>query len=192
MTTSDNTQRWYAAIGKACTLWSDIEWFLENICSALAPFHSHDFENDRVKFVLSQSILHMDIRNRVAFAKVLLNGAMVPTQISTPLEKLLNQIDNEMRSERNRMVHDEWLISEQWAMRSQIKPKIINTQSRTRELTMTTDKRYETIEELEDFTNTLQNAIDQIIKFCIALEAEWKREGPRIAQLQQAAWPNKS
>ncbi len=52
------------------------------------------------------------------------------------LDTTLNEIDNDLRNERNRMVHDFWIKVPQdsTAKRSRFNPRVVNTQSRTKKL----------------------------------------------------------
>lgn len=188
MNESLSTLNGYAAIGKVCARWSDIESFLQMLCNALARFNSHYFENKSADFVLSIAVLHLDVRGRVALAKVLLNGADGMIETGAEIEALLNKIDNDLRLERNRFVHDEWVISPESASRTYIKPKIINTQSRTRELSMATVKNFESIDELEQFAKLLDEIVRQIVAHIRAIDAVWESKEQKIKHLQQAGW----
>ena len=53
------------------------------------------------------------------------------------LLQYINEIDNPIRSERNRMIHDFWIgLDDGTVQRSQLKPKVIKSQAHQRKLVL--------------------------------------------------------
>lgn len=111
MTDSDSTQRNYAAIGRVCAHWSDVEWFCQRISEVTAPFLAVDLGRKDASLVLTVALAHMDIRNKIATAKVFVERAGISRSLRRDVIRVLNRIDNEHRLERNRFIHDEWIVS---------------------------------------------------------------------------------
>jgi hypothetical protein len=120
-----------AQIGRLCTLWSSLEFDIAVFLTVVAPF-----DDPAVKNVLMGS---MDFRSKV---HALLAIGFKKKPYDTWYDDLagaINKIDNELRPERNRMVHDFWYTvpnqsGDEEVNRVQLRPKVVNVQSRTKQL----------------------------------------------------------
>jgi hypothetical protein len=124
-------------IGRLCVLWSGLEWDLTLLLAALSAV-----EDPTSKNVLLGS---MDMREKIPAVLALAFKRQRSERWFDSLSTLLNAIWNELRPERNRMVHDFWMIVPTEANPSQIqrvqfKPSVINTQSRTKQLKLAKSK----------------------------------------------------
>jgi len=185
MTTSDNTQRGYAAIGRVCAHWSDIEWFCQRIVEVTAPFLATDFERDYVRHPLTIVLSHMDGRNRVATAKVFVEMSVLKSATKKKVTAALNRIDNELRPERNRYVHDEWIVSRHRAARTTLRPRITKEQARQNSC-IKMETRIFSNEELEAFADTLGAAVSELLNLGNEIEAEYAVAAPSLKSSEQA------
>jgi hypothetical protein len=115
-------------IGKVCVAWSylelDLTLFLHDLCG---------ISNAQVNNVLLGII---DLREKIK-ALTALGFAMRPNdEWYALLSKSLNYIDSDLRPKRNRLVHDFWVNMPDFTtiLRMQFVQKIVNVQSRTKEL----------------------------------------------------------
>jgi len=151
-----------AAIGRSCYWWSSIEIELQELCSNLARFIDRSFEREEVWEVIAISLSHMDIRQRIAVAKALAANGVDP-DLYDSLERLLNRIDNELRAERNRYIHDQWTVLDETIIRRRQGAKVIRPQSRTLEVRHSYDRAYASIDEVNDFAERLATALSEVL-----------------------------
>ena len=157
-----------AAIGQTCYWWSRIEHLVHDLCLHLASCLSVDFDQSVTRVPLHIALTNMDLRQRIATAKALASQA--PTANATfydRLERLMNRVDNELRNERNRYVHDLWAIGddEKTIERFQQRTIVTRPQSRQRELSIGTTKPYASLVEVEAFVLQLEQAYHDICDF---------------------------
>lgn len=109
----------------------------------------------------------MGIRERIATAKAF--ASQTPTaapDFYARLEALLNRLDNELRTERNRYVHDLWMANEAGPgfVRLQQRTIVSRPQSRKLDLQIGTRKTFGTIEEIEAFVKQLEDTYYDLVK----------------------------
>ncbi|MEQ9247644.1 MAG: hypothetical protein RLO21_16835, partial [Nitratireductor sp.] len=116
--------------------------------------------------ILHLTLASLDIRGKIVTAKALAHQI---DEIDSPgfydrVEELLNYVDNELRPERNRYVHDNWSIAGSAAMRMRLAPKITRPQARQRDLTMWSGRRYPSITAALAFVKNLQLADGDLVQ----------------------------
>ena len=155
-----------AAIGQTCYWWSTLEHLVHDICLHLASCLSVDFEKSVTHAPLHIALTNMDIRARIATAKAFASQA--PTANATfynRVEKLLNCLDNDLRSERNRYVHDLWMVGDdnRTVERFWQKTVVSRPQARKLELQIGTTKPFESVEEVEAFVGRLEQMYHDLV-----------------------------
>lgn len=183
MTTSN--QRSYAAIGRVCVNWSDIEYQCQRIAEVTAPLLAVDCARPDVGLVLSVALAHMDVRNKIATAKVFLEQSSLPAALTRSVVKLLDRVDNDYRLERNRFVHDEWVVSKERSARSTLRPKIVKPQARQSRLLLGQTKMM-SIDQMEEFADTLGDALHELAELGDCIEGHFLE----VAPVLQAARDN--
>lgn len=168
MAADDIIQRIEAAIGQVCCRWSIIEHLVHDLCLHLASCLSVDFARSETRVPLHIALTNMDMRQRIAAAKAFASQA--PTANANfydRLEAALNRVDNELRLERNRYVHDLWSIGDDQKTIERFQQRTIVTrpQSRQRELSIGTTKPYASVEEVEAFVVKLEEAFYELCRF---------------------------
>lgn len=158
MTSDLIIQRIDIAIGQTCYWWSRIEYLVHDLCLHLAHCLSLDFERSETIVPLHIALSNMELRQRIATAKAFASQA--PTAEKTfydRFERVLNRVDNELRTERNRYVHDYWDIGDDQTTIERFQQRTIVTrpQSRQRELQIGTSKTYASAQEVERFVDEL-------------------------------------
>ena len=156
-----------AAIGRTCYWWSALEHLVHDICLHLASCLSVDFEKSINRTPLHIALSNMDIRDRIATAKAFASQA--PTANKTfynRFEKLLNRLDNELRIERNRYVHDLWMIGDddQTIERFQQRTIVTRPQSHKPEMHIGTKKPFASVEEVEAFTHEIEAVWRELVE----------------------------
>ena len=157
-----------AAVGQTCSWWSSIEHLVHDLCLHLATCISLDFDRDATRAPLHMALSNMDLRQRIATAKAMASQA--PTASATFYDRLasvLNRIDTELRAERNRFVHDLWILDsdDEMIQRFRQRTMITRPQSRQRELLIGTSKSYGSVEEVESFVLLLEAAFRDLCEF---------------------------
>ena len=158
--------RIYLAIGRTCDWWSTIEHLVHDICLHLAECLSTDFSQSVTRLPIHIALSNMDFRERIATAKAFASQA--PTAAAdfySRLESLLNRLDNELRSERNRYIHDLWMANEQGSgfVRFQQRTIVTRPQSRELDLQIGTKKTFGTVEEIEAFVTILEDMYHKLV-----------------------------
>lgn len=184
MTTSN--QRSYAAIGRVCVNWSDIEYQCQRIAEVTAPLLAVDCARSDVGLVLSVALAHMDVRNKIATAKAYLAQSSLPASLLKSVVSLLDRIDNDYRIERNRYVHDEWVVSKERSARSTVRPKIVKPQARQSRLLMGQTKMM-TVEQMEEFADTLGDALHELAELGDCIEGHFLEIAPALRAAREAS-----
>lgn len=115
-------------IGRLCMAWADLETAIGILMvDLLEPAH-----------VAAQMALmtNMDIRDRIATTLPLALVSKPDDRWFSVLQSCLNRINNDIRNERNRMVHDSWVqLRDRTMARFRPNASVIRPQSRTLSLT---------------------------------------------------------
>ncbi|MER8426509.1 hypothetical protein [Mesorhizobium sp. M1403] len=153
-----------SAIGEVCLWWTALEDVILGLSLHLSVFRDASFERDTAWDTLNTVLLGMDFRAKITTAKALAHHVDVEESADfyERLEELLNHIDNTLRTERNRYVHDTWHIDGQSAIRSKIGAVVRKTQSHQRELFLQSDRVFADIAEVRSFVSTLELAYDDL------------------------------
>ncbi|WP_375421816.1 hypothetical protein [uncultured Sphingomonas sp.] len=165
-------------VGRSCYWWGNIEFRLQILCVKLARFNDESLRQVPAWNVLSTVLSHMDARQRIAVAKALAAQSIDPDMYA-PIERLLNTVDNELRSERNRFVHDQWELEEEVIVRRRHGAHVVRPQSRQLTVEQTKDRRYVDLAEVGAFAGRVADALAELI----ALEAE-------LDDLYEEIWPD--
>ncbi|TGP59554.1 hypothetical protein EN868_11215 [Mesorhizobium sp. M2D.F.Ca.ET.225.01.1.1] len=122
-----------AQIGRMCTLWSSLELDVAVFLTIIVSFPDAPSKNALMGLMEFRDKLHALLA--LGFDKKPDDGWY------DELADVINQINNPIRLERNRMVHDFWYsfspeVGDAEIKRVQIKPKVVNVQSRTKRLVL--------------------------------------------------------
>jgi hypothetical protein len=153
-----------AAIGKACFWWIEIERLVRHSTLNLARSLSRAFDDDRPHRILDLAVGTLDMRQKIVVAKAyahLIPGPH-PEDLYDRVEALFNYIDNEVRPERNRYVHDQWGFIDDAAFRLNHSLRIVRPQARKRQLRLHTKREYQQIDLINEFVKNLQYVIDDL------------------------------
>jgi hypothetical protein len=170
MTTSDQHgvyDQIALAIGDACIWWVTIEHVVHDIILHLAVYLDPAFKaTTAARDILHTTLASMDSREKVATAKALAHS--VNTSDSPDFyertEELLNYVDNVLRPERNRYIHDLWEIDGKAIIRLKIGARVIRPRPRKRELQLWTQRTYQSIESIREFVTTLELAYRDLVE----------------------------
>ena len=126
-----------AQIGRLCTLWSSLELDVTVFLTVIVPFPDAPSKNALMGLMAFRDKLHALLA--LGFDKKPDDGWY------DELAEVINNIDNSIRTERNRMVHDFWLsfspeIGKAEIKRVQIRPRVVNVQARTKKLVLADTK----------------------------------------------------
>ena len=97
-------------IGISSLAWREIETQVENLIinssNLLDPILSEDPSN-HLKCIF---LANMNLRNKIKNAKIIVHQGQKKDskKLFATTEKLLNYIDGELRTQRNRFIHDQW------------------------------------------------------------------------------------
>jgi len=117
---------------------------------------------------VSDSITHnVDIRAKLQMSKALGFIKKPSAKWFGDLEKCLNIIDNDLRTKRNRMVHDSWIVSSDAVIKMQKVAQIIKPQSRQTEL-QTRKETPVTSEEIQTVINDLNAQAFELLHLLVA------------------------
>ena len=95
----DTIKLFYEAIGEMCTEWAHLEQWINRLFLAVGNW---DYR-DRLALVMSERIAQ---RDQIAAIKAGVIERCAPGEFLTLILGSLNYVDNQLRTERNRYVHD--------------------------------------------------------------------------------------
>jgi hypothetical protein len=165
-------------IGRSSYWWGNIEYTLQSLCVTLARFSGEELDSEPVWVVLATVLSHMDARQRIAVAKVLAAQGVDPDMYAQ-IDRLLNFIDNDLRNERNRFVHDQWQLETDGIVRRKHGARVTRPQSRQLAIHQATDKKYRDVHEVAEFATRVGDTLMKLVK----LEAE-------LEELHEETWPH--
>jgi hypothetical protein len=146
------------AIGYVCITWAVLEVEVDKLLTMLAPLEFGE---------VSESILgNSNIRDKIKMLKALA-FARKPEGADDwyeDIEKIINLIDGDLRSTRNRYAHDLWVqgvtpdlkVKNFYVVRRTRGPRVVNEQSRKRRLAVFKDVPI-TADEIWQFAETIRN-----------------------------------
>lgn len=146
------------AVGRVCYYWSQIEHLVHDLVLHTASALDPAFDQNRPRHVLHVTLSSMEMRERLVTLKVLLHdagGRLSPT-LYDQTEPLINYLDNVLRPERNRFVHDLWEFGEdgRWS-RVKTGPRVYRPQSHDRATSLFTRREYASVDQITSFAGTL-------------------------------------
>ena len=181
-----------AAIGDVCMWWSNIEHEIHDLVLHLAMCLDPVFEKQGPFDVLHFTLSHMDVRQLIATAKSL--ATHVYDEHSPAFyeraEIILNFVDNDLRPERNRYVHDLWAVEGATISRSRLEPKIHRPQSRTRAFSTYAISRYSDLAAVRSLGDTLEQTYQDLAELDnhIAWLCEQRQASPTFQQPLPEEW----
>ncbi len=120
-----------------------------------------DFSDPNTKTIM---LSQLDMRSKIQALRTLGFAKKISHDWFTELEDTINEIDNEIRTERNRLIHDFWTTipvkDAQEIHLLRINPKLEKPQSRTRALTLSDLKPVKS----EDIANLCAKTINASVK----------------------------
>lgn len=162
--TLDQHDRIALTIGRVCYWWSAIEILTRDMCHHLSAVINRAFLDPAVSSPIYILADNMDMRERVIALKTLACTAL-PLADFNRFESLLNRIDNEIRSERNRFVHDIWNVEENGIYRIKMGTRVQREQAFKVQPKLLSEKTYGSITEVEAFAETVEAAWRQLVNF---------------------------
>jgi hypothetical protein len=151
------------AIGNVCILWATIEEHIHDLILHASVCIDPAFEADAVWDTLHTVVTNMELREKIATAKALIHKVDATGSLYDEAETLLNYIDNDLRLERNRYVHDYWDHEEGVITRVARGAKVKRLPpTGKRELRLSTDRQYEAIEGVNKLVNDLMTTYAQL------------------------------
>lgn len=154
------------AVGDVCLHWVTIEDVINDLISHLAVYIHSDFENPATGDILHITLSQMDVRQKIATSKVLAHHINTPDSPNfyDQTASLLNYLDNTVRPERNRYVHDYWSVEGEEIIRAKFGAKVHRPQSRQRILSMWSERRYKNLDAAQAFIENLGLAYEDLVE----------------------------
>jgi nitrite reductase/ring-hydroxylating ferredoxin subunit len=180
------------AVGEVCVWWRRLEHVVEAVCYVACQFHNTAFEKPEIVMVVGMALSHADIRQKIAATKAIAGGSVMPEKPYATLERLLNRIDNELRVERNRCIHDMWDIEEGKITRTRGGAKIVRPQSHKRELQMEHTTEFASPAEVSKFAETLKEAFIELATFLEEMERGYAQIKPNLESAQRVLEESRS
>lgn len=154
------------ALGDLCLGWSVLEHTVHDICLHYAGAVHHGFDGEEAYDVLHVALAAMDLRQTISVTKAVIHMASSPLspKLYERAEELLNYIDNEMRPERNRFIHDIWSVEDagKGISRHQMGPRVFSPQSRQRAYGTFTARTYADATEAGAFVVAIEHVLTDL------------------------------
>jgi hypothetical protein len=135
------------AIGEVSIWWSGVEGMAHALALRLAQLNHPGLLIEEAQSTLNLILINMGQRQLFAAVKALAFEAS-PDGLFVKLEPVLNELDNVIRPERNRYMHDSWEVAEAGVERTTRSTKIVNNHG-VKELRITERKPYATFQEID-------------------------------------------
>jgi len=168
------------AIGNVCVAWSLIEAHVGILIAHQIRAALRDQVNGMAATIFETMIQNMELRQRTQTAKAIAVG--FSENVFPKVETLMNRIDNELRTERNRYVHDLWLQEGEGLVR--IKPGTFIQYEQARRPVANLERRtlFSGVDEVETFAKTLNQVLGELMELTSefrALTEKRRDEAPR-------------
>ena len=155
-TTNETYDKIANAIGRVSLTWAWIETQLTLLISELSTRIDQRFADDSLRKLLEIVVTNTDLREKITVAKVLAHLCHSPLVSYELLEPLLNEIDGDLRTERNRFIHDMWSPDGDSIIRMQEGARLIKQPgSGVLEFAWRKSRPYKDASEIEAFVNQL-------------------------------------
>jgi len=145
-----------------------IEGVIADLIFHLSRCVTSTFEEDKAWDTLRVLVAHMDPRDRIAAAKSLASHIKTPASpfFYDRVAELLNHVDNEVRPERNRYVHDSWSSSGRGGVtRIALAPKVLKqAKPHDRVWAMYAERPYRSTRAVEKFVAHLELVYDDLVE----------------------------
>jgi hypothetical protein len=115
-------------------------------------------EREVTTTTLATALYNMEFREIAATIKTAAFVVGIPKKLTDELSEVLNVIDNELRVERNRYVHDQWVDEGDLALRFQAGTRVTMLQARQPIHEFGRVKYYRTTDEIWKFVSDLEEA----------------------------------
>jgi hypothetical protein len=149
-------------IGHIVLDWNDLEVQVKALVYLLAVYHSEHFDSEEGFHVAFVMMGNSDLRSLIATAKALAFGVN-DSKFYDKAEKVLNFIDNDLRNERNRCIHDLWNVGGNTTTRLKHGASVRKVPgSGERKLELQTIREYGSRRELEQLLLDIHEADDVI------------------------------
>lgn len=150
-------------IGEVCIWWADLEVLVQDVAFHLSILVT-DAETESNFNTLNLILSTADIRQTIAIVKLLAHHVNSPRSPNfyDKVETLMNYLDNEARSERNRFVHDSWVKDREGVIRANLGPKVRRPQSHQRVIEWQVARPYKDLAAMQEFVKNLELACDDL------------------------------
>jgi hypothetical protein len=148
------------AVGYVCVAWAILETELDRMFLDLVPLS----QRTPVDKSICESVTgNSNMRDKIKMLKAIGFIRKPSDEWYAEVEKVLDLIDNDFRTTRNRYIHDLWVqeypkdkyAPEPTVIKRQRGARVVNTQSRTQELSLFKDAPT-TADEIWSFANTIR------------------------------------
>jgi len=166
------------AVGHVCVAWADLEWQLVCLASDLSKVIAPEYKDRRLCYPFEIALSQTDMREKIMIVKVLAHTARGDATFYDDLCTVVNEIDNDLRPQRNRYVHDHWLSGEEQILRIHHSPKIFQPQANQRKMHRRSVHRYSQTDEMFCLVDQIEEARAKVIEL-----AERTSAFPRLEEL---------
>jgi hypothetical protein len=142
------------AVGEVSIWWSGIEGLVHGLALRTAQLNEPALRTAAAQKQLNLILANLGQRDLFAALKALaLDGS--PDDLFPRLDPILNELDNRIRPERNRYMHDSWEAAEGGVHRRTRSTRIINNQG-VRELRLAEHTPYSTFDDIDSLTRRIK------------------------------------
>ncbi|WP_305097397.1 hypothetical protein [Croceibacterium aestuarii] len=171
----------HRAIGRVVYEWAHLEDGVDALVFDLAAILTRAFYDERgagLAYMLLTS--NLDLRANIATAKALaLQAAEDLPDLFVELDPVLNNIEGELRNERNRFVHDRWIILNEKIVRVKAGSKISRERgSGQHRLDIGTIKEFAQLSEVESVADHIAETRHAIFRFQDQLQEAYRQKFP--------------
>lgn len=155
-------ERACTAIGSVCMEWASLELMLEEFAAILSLVKEKKIE----EIVFGNS----DIKSKILVVKGLVVARNLDKEWTAACIKYLDYLDNNLRPQRNNIVHSHWIIPNKKLTRTMRKTKLKRPQAYQLRLE-TVEETNMTPKQISKFADVLRNAwSEQFFLLCYAID----------------------
>lgn len=149
------------AIGEVAIWWSAIETMAHGLAIRLTILNEPAMNTPKGRDQLNLVLVNMGQRDLFSAVKALAFDAS-KDDLFPRLEPLLNVLDNDIRPERNRYIHDSWFATGELAERTSRSARIVNAQARLKELRAFHKTTFASFDELDGLVRRMKQHFTEL------------------------------
>lgn len=154
----------FSTIGEVCAIWAEIEFYMAELLHDLYIYHHASPITETGSNALGVILRTMEIRQTADAVRALALAVREDPDFFEHAKSLMDEISGELRTTRNRLVHDDWVHNDQGGIvQTQYVSSVKRPQARKWELQLRKETEHDDASQLDAQLNKFRVALDNVI-----------------------------